>query len=197
MAINNYVVFIGEKKKSNNYWTKEKLQDEANKYETRGNFWKFSPSAASITSTKKWMDELFKNHINKGYSTHRPNLSVIPDEEVDFRNMPYEDKSFKLVVFDPPHIFGNEKSNLIKYYGSLDKENWRQDIKKGFDECWRVLEDYGVLIFKWNEVRIKKKEVLELIEKQPLFGHRVGSRNQTHWLCFMKAIEQRRIYENN
>ena len=71
MVINNYVVFIGEKKKSNNYWTKEKLQDEANKYETRGNFWKFSPSAASITSTKKWMDELFKNHINKGYSTHR------------------------------------------------------------------------------------------------------------------------------
>ena len=71
MVINNYVVFIGEKKKSNNYWTKEKLQDEANKYETRGNFWKFSPSAASITSTKKWMDELFKNHINDGYLTYR------------------------------------------------------------------------------------------------------------------------------
>lgn len=122
----------------------------------------------------------------KGYSKFRPNHTVLPDEEVDFRNMPYKDKSFKLVVFDPPHIFGKENSLINQYYGSLDKETWREDIKRGFDECWRVLDDYGVLVFKWNEVRIPKKDILLLIERQPLFGHQVGGRMQTHWMCFMK-----------
>jgi len=140
-----------------------------------------------------------KNHPNvlyidnrkreRGHSKFRPNHSVLPDENVDFRNMPYLDKTFKLVVFDPPHIFGKENSLINQYYGSLDKDNWSEDIKKGFDECWRVLDNNGVLIFKWNEVRISKKEILSLIGREPLFGHQVGGRMQTHWMCFMKIPE--------
>ena len=122
----------------------------------------------------------------KGHSKWRPNHTVLPDENIDFRKMPYNDKSFKLIVFDPPHIFGKENSLLTQYYGVLNKTTWKEDIQKGFNECWRVLDIYGVLIFKWNEARISKKEVLNLFEQQPLFGHQVGSRLKTHWLCFMK-----------
>ena len=31
-------------------------------------------------------------------------LVIKPDEKVDFRNMPYPDNTFKLVVYDPPHL---------------------------------------------------------------------------------------------
>lgn len=31
-------------------------------------------------------------------------FEVNPDIQADFTNMPYEDKSFSMVVFDPPHL---------------------------------------------------------------------------------------------
>ena len=124
--------------------------------------------------------------VNEGMR-YNPNHRVQPDIIMDFRKLDFDDKSFKMVVFDPPHVINaSEKSAIGQIYGSLDKDTWEQDIKKGFDECWRVLEDYGTLIFKWNETSIKKKQVLELIGKQPLFGHQVGSKLQTHWMTFMK-----------
>jgi hypothetical protein len=39
-------------------------------------------------------------------------------------------------------------------YGKLS-ESWREDISKGFAECFRVLYSDGVLVFKWNETQIK------------------------------------------
>ena len=73
-----------------------------------------------------------------------------------------------------------------KKYGSLSKETWKEDLKRGFSECWRVLQDYGVLIFKRNEAEKKLAEILPLFTATPLFGHTTGSRSQTKWLCFMK-----------
>lgn len=31
-------------------------------------------------------------------------IEVAPDIECDFRDMPFKDNTFKLVVFDPPHL---------------------------------------------------------------------------------------------
>lgn len=31
-------------------------------------------------------------------------LLIKPDVKMDFRNMPYMDDAFKVVVFDPPHL---------------------------------------------------------------------------------------------
>ena len=112
-------------------------------------------------------------------------LIVNPDVLGDFRNIPYKDNTFKLVVFDPPHLIrAGENSWLAKKYGKLDSTTWQQDIKKGFDECMRVLDEYGVLIFKWNEQQIKLKEILDNINYKPLFGDK---RAKTHWLVFMKS----------
>ncbi|HHW80406.1 MAG TPA: SAM-dependent methyltransferase, partial [Bacteroidales bacterium] len=78
-------------------------------------------------------------------------LSIKPDVIADFRDIPYSDNTFKLVVFDPPHLIRAGKNSwLAKKYGVLG-ETWPQDIKQGFDECMRVLDMYGVLVFKWNE----------------------------------------------
>lgn len=110
-------------------------------------------------------------------------LSVKPDIIGDFRNIPFENNSFKLVVFDPPHLLrAGENSWLAKKYGKLS-DNWQEDIARGFDECMRVLEPSGVLIFKWNEEQIKLKEILSAITYKPLFGDK---RSKTHWLTFMK-----------
>ena len=96
-------------------------------------------------------------------------LEVKPDVVADFRNIPFSNNLFRLVVFDPPHLVKvGENSWLAKKYGKLD-ENWREDIKQGFKECMRVLEQYGVLIFKWNEQQIKLKEILDIIDYEPLF----------------------------
>ena len=95
-------------------------------------------------------------------------------------------------MFDPPHLIGKEDGSIIlKKYGNLDKKTWKEDIKKGFDECWRVLEDYGTLIFKWSEISIKRKEVLEVLDKIPLFGHPSLSRASAHWFCFMKIPKEK------
>jgi SAM-dependent methyltransferase len=41
-----------------------------------------------------------------------------------------------------------------KKYGRLNKETWRDDLRAGFAEAFRVLRPHGVLIFKWNETQI-------------------------------------------
>lgn len=116
-------------------------------------------------------------------------LEVRPDVKADFRQMPYEDESFKLVVFDPPHLDNaSETSYMAKKYGVLKRKEWKEDLKKGFDECMRVLEPYGISIFKWNEERITVSKVLEVFGKQPLFGHKSGKASKTHWMCFMKGL---------
>lgn len=102
----------------------------------------------------------------------------------DYRNIPFPNETFYLVVFDPPHLIKvGENSWLAKKYGKLNSETWREDIKQGFNECMRVLKENGTLIFKWNEEQIKLSEILKLISFRPLFGNR---RAKTHWLVFMK-----------
>lgn len=122
-----------------------------------------------------------------GFDDFRPNFSIKPDIQCDWANLPFDDKSFRLVVMDPPHIITHEDSHrMVKYYGHLENETWKEEIKIGFEEAWRVLDDYGILIFKWSEASIKKKDVLHVLDRQPLFGHPNGSRVPCHWLTFMK-----------
>lgn len=111
-------------------------------------------------------------------------LEVNPDLIADFRDIPFDDNSFYLVVFDPPHLVKvGDNSWMAKKYGKL-KSTWQEDLKQGFRECMRVLKLNGTLVFKWNEDQIKLREILDLIEYEPLFGDK---RNKTHWLIFMKS----------
>ncbi len=141
-----------------------------------------------------------KNHPNtlyidirkreKGHSKDRKNHSVKPDIMMDFRALKFKDKTFNLVVWDPPHMFDlTESSIMCRKYGTLKTETYAYDLNKGFKECWRVLKDNGVLIFKWNETSKSLNDILKLFPEKPLFGHPTNSKNTTHWMCFMKIPE--------
>jgi hypothetical protein len=120
--------------------------------------------------------------------TNGQTIHIEPDEVMDFRAIPYPDETFKVVVFDPPHMLNlSEKSWMRKKYGVLDKETWQDDISKGFTECFRVLKDEGTLIFKWNEVSIPLKDILTLTPYKPVLGHPSGKRMGTHWVLFIKT----------
>ena len=115
-------------------------------------------------------------------------FEVKPDVVMDFRKLDLPTGHFSLVVFDPPHLSKrNGKTGYIhKKYGSLDKLTWRDDIRAGFSECFRVLKKNGILIFKWSESEFKLKEVIALSPIAPLFGHPSGKFMKTHWLAFIK-----------
>lgn len=113
-------------------------------------------------------------------------LEISPDIKMDFRQMPFADNTFKMVVFDPPHLSklgGN--TWLAQKYGKL-LSTWENDLQTGFEECMRVLEPFGVLIFKWNEVEIPLSKILSLFKQQPLFGHTSAKHGKTVWMAFMK-----------
>lgn len=123
-------------------------------------------------------------------------FEVNPDTVCNFTSLPFDDKVFKLVVFDPPHLkHAGANSWMALKYGRLTDE-WPQMLHDGFRECMRVLDDYGVLIFKWSEVQIPLSEVLKAIQEKPLFGHRSGKHNKTHWLTFMKLNAMANDYFN-
>ena len=116
-------------------------------------------------------------------------ICIDPDVLMDFRALPYPDGTFNLVAFDPPHLVrAGQKSWLAAKYGKLSTD-WRDDLRQGFAECFRVLRPHGVLVFKWNETQIKVRQVLELAPHQPLFGNTSGKKAGTHWLVFMKPGE--------
>ena len=118
-------------------------------------------------------------------------FSVDPDVLADFKSMPYPDGTFRMVVFDPPHLkyTGSKKEaenwQMVKY-GWLPAHGWKDVLRRGFAECFRVLQDGGFLIFKWNETDIKVSEILALTPYKPVFGHISGKRSNTHWICFTK-----------
>ena len=140
-----------------------------------------------------------KNHPNavyidirkepSGFLGYNRKEAINPDYVMDFTDIKFPDKSFKLVVFEPPHLSKLGKTSYFRRkFGALNPNTWKQDLSHGFHECWRVLEDYGVLVFKWSNSEIKFKEVLELAPKQPLFANTSNNKatSTTKWFCFMK-----------
>ena len=70
-------------------------------------------------------------------------------------------------------------------------KNWKQDLLDGFNECMRVLDVDGILIFKWNEANIKASDLIKSFPIKPLFGDFTGKTGKTIWMTFMKPDGQR------
>jgi len=109
-----------------------------------------------------------------------------PDVLGDFTNLPFPDESFFHVVFDPPHFErDNPGSFMAKKYGTLSA-GWRDMLRDGFREGFRVLKPGGTLIFKWTATENPIREVLKLTPEKPLYGHKSGKQQKTHWVAFIK-----------
>ena len=113
-------------------------------------------------------------------------LIIDPDIQADFTALPFPDESFTLVVFDPPHFERNGARSWVGLkYGTL-RGDWRDMLRRGFSECFRVLRPQGVLVFKWCADEIAVSEILALTPERPLFGHKSGKNAKTHWIVFMR-----------
>lgn len=137
-------------------------------------------------------DGVFVTDERKG----RAATIIRPDIVGDFKNLPFPDASFYLVIFDPPHLLEiSAQCRLGVKYGKLFSD-WRDELGAGFAECFRVLKANGVLVFKWSEAHIPIPDVLALSKHPPLFGNKaIGISNRvprgsTHWIAFLKPNMQ-------
>ena len=113
-------------------------------------------------------------------------IVIDPDTLADFTDLPFPSDTFDHVVFDPPHMLNvGDTSYLARQYGKLIGD-WRDMLRAGFAECFRVLRPGGTLIFKWCEYDVPVAEVLALTPEKPLYGHRSGKMSKTHWIAFLK-----------
>lgn len=113
-------------------------------------------------------------------------LEIAPDQQMDVTDLPFEDESFSLVIFDPPHLRNvGESSYMGQAYGRLPPDV-AKFLKSGFDECWRVLKPNGTLIFKWGAKDFKLPFVLQTIGRKPLLGNRKPA-TETYWMVFFKS----------
>ena len=116
-------------------------------------------------------------------------FSIRPDVRGSFASLQFPDNTFTHVVFDPPHFVEtdpNSKMLMRVQYGQL-ADGWKDEIRQGFSECFRVLKPQGTLVFKWCEYDVPVADVLALTQEKPLYGHRSGKQSKTHWLVFMKT----------
>jgi SAM-dependent methyltransferase len=125
---------------------------------------------------------------NAKFSSRR-RTRVNPDVVADWCDVPFPDNHFDMVIFDPPHIFGNRGtvlSGLEVRYGKMFKDNWKQIFKDGIKELFRVLKPKGVFILKWCESHKSLDEILSLFPYKPMVGTRTGQANKNHWVMFLK-----------
>lgn len=148
-----------------------------------------------------WFDKNNPNVIfndirkeEKGFINIRKNINIEPNTNYDFKNLNFKNNQFKLIIFDPPHIIGKmDKSTLKKCYGVLNN-NWEKELKIGINEIWRVLDNNGILMFKFNNVSINFDDIIKLFPEKPLFQTSTNrSKNtESRWFIFMKfSIEEK------
>ena len=123
-------------------------------------------------------------------------FDVKPDMLMDYRDLPFPDETFRMVVLDPPHLRNaGDTSYMVRKYGCLDQETWKADLKTMFSECFRVLKEHGVLIFKWNETQIPVSQILKLTAHKPLFGNKQPNRTGTHWTLMNMGVFEKLLNE--
>jgi SAM-dependent methyltransferase len=128
--------------------------------------------------------ETFAADLGTPSTLGRSPTVIDPDQIADFTVMPFPNESFHLVVFDPPHVQRKEARGIVtRKYGVLNGD-WREMLRKGFAECFRVLKPHGTLVFKWAESQFPVKDILKLTPVKPLFGHYTSK--TTHWCVFIK-----------
>jgi len=122
------------------------------------------------------------------------NDEIDPDVVSDFRDLPFDNESFDLVCWDPPHITTNRGMKeltgyMTKKYGALHAETWQRDLPEAFRELWRVLRPGGVLTLKFANNCLSFDRVLDILPQDPMYGTTTNKKKgyETRWFTFYKA----------
>jgi SAM-dependent methyltransferase len=135
-----------------------------------------------------FVDRRIESHVLPDISSAGGSRTLVisPDIQADFTRLPFKSDHFCQVIFDPPHFQRNGSRSWVGLkYGTLP-EDWQDLLKRGFQECFRVLRPSGTLIFKWCEDEIAVSRIIKLAPVSPLFGNKSGKNSKTHWLSFIK-----------
>lgn len=73
-------------------------------------------------------------------TAHDEKAERAPDGVMDVTDLGYEDASFDVVIFDPPHLAdGGDESEMAERFGTVkDQAKLEEMIENGVRECWRV-----------------------------------------------------------
>ena len=123
-------------------------------------------------------------------SRHR-SYKINPEVVSEWKDAPFPDNHFDMVIFDPPHMIKKEKSkecNMMKPYGFLNEKTWRQDLKVGIKKLFDILKPEGIFVLKWCENSVRVEEILKLCPYPPMFGSNTKSKGKTQnfWILFIK-----------
>jgi hypothetical protein len=162
----------------------------------------------------------YKKSENIIYADIEKQLWVKPTIIADNRQLPFQDKTFHTIFFDPPHDWGDEpfdfkiakwdkSRRLVRnyaygytYYGWDKYKTKKELIKYIYNaqiELHRVLKDDGLLFVKWCEMRMSRKSLLALLDRWRLLMeiavgdplHTLG-KSQTWWLIMEKKEKENR-----
>jgi SAM-dependent methyltransferase len=129
-----------------------------------------------------------KRVVPAGAAQNNRRWRLSPDIVGDFKELPFEDMSFQLVLFDPPHVIRDEcLGNLTIQYGALPRDTEQDELRLGFSECWRVLAPGGTLVFKWAGTLDRVKAHFPA---EPIVGTRSTAKGiSARWFIFYKPLD--------
>lgn len=110
---------------------------------------------------------------------NKRNIEVKPDVVSEWKDAPFPDNYFDMVIFDPPHMIINETKKLSLFcqkYGYLCKDNYKQVLQDGIKKLF---------------------DVIKLMPYPPLFGSNTKKKgyNETFWIVFIKYRPEKPLLE--
>lgn len=104
------------------------------------------------------------------YDFYPSDIITCPDTPYDFRNLPYDDNFFDVVVLDPPYVHNPGKLIVDANYQNAEttKGMYHKDIinlyKEGMQESFRVLKNNGYLWVKCKDEIESSRQCMSHIE---------------------------------
>jgi hypothetical protein len=147
------------------------------------------PTYGLGTFWKRWRPDILV-----GTDIHASKSSV--GDSVDFTHLPYGDRTFDSVVFDPPYkLNGTPTESVDSRYGVHVPRTWQERmelITDGLDECARVLGD-GYLLLKCQDQVCSGKVRWQTVEfTKHLAALRLGLVDRFDMLSYRPQPEGRR-----
>ena len=146
-----------------------------------------------VTFMDKRNETVISNHKEQ-----KPRRYVInPDVISEWKDTPFPDNHFDMVIFDPPHLIldrGKKPPNMVQEYGFFYRDNYRAILQTGIKKLFNILKPEGIFIFKWCENSITIEEVLKFFPYPPLFGSNIKKKTtDTYWIVFLKYRQDKTL----